>query len=638
MKPVRCYHLIALAGCLAAVDAGAAATEGSWNGYRGPDRTGVVAGSDWSPWEGDTPKIAWTAEVGKGYSAVVTFQWRTYTMGNRSGTESVYCLDTINGEKIWEFTYACPEKRKSFYGPRSTPAVDSDYVFTLSWMGQVHCLRADTGGLVWSKTLPDLGVNEEFGNALPNWGLSCSPLIYEDTVLFDVGRLVALDRATGEIRWATDDFNAGYSSPVLFDLEGTPAIAAFMRRELVVVEAAGGDLISRYPWPSIGDVNAAMPVVSRGRIFVSSHNGPGCAVVQPTRPEAEMIWNNTNLANNISSSLLYEGHLYGFQGQVSDYGGELRCVDFATGELKWRHEGLGVGTLSMAGDRLIVLSESGELIVAEPDPNGFRPLARAQVLQNVCWTEPTFADGRITCRNIEGNVVAIDVRDPAPRGFVGDTGAGWDTRSAVSVRASTEKPSREAVTAIDGRGLDPTGRFHTNYLFPSEGPEGARRYPHHPAPDTTMWLAGHDAPSPRGGTVDGGEWIEFSFDRVVPLKEMWIWNYNENNHAGRFDGVPPHYYWTASGMRDVVIQSSLTGSEDPAGWQTVYEGDIACAMGQGEAPVDLRVDFGGAEARYVVITSKPGGRVNWVEEKVNRTGHIDVGLSEVRFYPADRGR
>ena len=112
---------------------------------------------------------------------------------------------------------------------------------------------------------------------------------------------------------------------------------------------------------------------------------------------------------------------------------------------------------------------------------------------------------------------------------------------------------------------------------------------------------------------------------MVPLKEMWIWNYNENNHAGRSDGVPPHYYWTASGMRDVVIQSSLTGSEDPADWQTVYEGDISCAMGQGEAPVDLRVDFGGADARYVVITSKPGGRVNWVEEKVNQTGHIDVG-------------
>ena len=614
---------------------------GTWNGLRGPDRTGIVADSDWSPWEEDTAPIVWAREVGKGYSAIVIFKGRAYTMGNRSGTESIYCLDPKSGETIWEYTYDCPEERKGFLGPRSTPAVDDDFVFTLSWTGQVHCVKAESGELVWSKGLPDFGVNEEFGFALPNWGLACSPLIYGDTVILDVGRLVALDRATGDVRWATEDFNAAYSSPVVFDREGTACIAAFTRRKLVVVEAADGDVVSTYPWSSNGDVNAVMPVIDKGRIFISSHDGPGCALLKPDSPEATVVWQNMNLVGSVSSSVLYDGHLYGFQGQVSDYGGELRCVNVETGALSWKQEGLDVGALSMAGGRLIVLSETGELVIANPDPASFQPIARAKVLSNTCWTQPTFADGRIYCRDAGGRVVCIDVRNPAPRGFVGDAGSGWDSRSAVSVKASSEKVSREAFYTIDGSGLDPTGRFHTNYLYPTNPPVGSPPYPHERITDATMWLSvqGDTERSDRGGTVAGGEWIEFSFERAIPLREMWIWNYNENNHVGRADGVPPHYYWSASGMRDVVIQYSITGGQDPAEWNTIYQGEIGCAFGQARQAVDLRVDFGGAEARFVVITSKPGGRVNWVEENVNWPGQSDdVGLSEIRFYPVSTWR
>jgi outer membrane protein assembly factor BamB len=613
-------------------DAHGATAEREWNGYRGADRTGVVADSDWSPWEGDSPDTAWAWDVGKGYSAVVIYKGRAFTMGNCAGTESIYCLDAETGEDIWVYNYPCEVERKGFFGPRSTPAVDDDYVFSLSWTGQIHCVSAKSGELVWSKTLPDVGVDEEFGYALPNWGLSCSPLIYQDTVIYDVGRLVALDRATGDVKWATDDFNAAYSSPALFMHEGTACIAAFMRPGLVVVEAANGNVVCTYPWKSNGDVNAAMPVIHDGRIFVASYAGPGCALLNPTRPEATVIWQNTNLANNVNSSVLYDGHLYGFQGQVSDSGGELRCVDVETGEIKWRHEGLGVGALSMAGGRLLVLSESGDLIIATPNPGSFQPLVQAKVFPGRCWTQPTFADGRIFCRNSEGRVVCIDVRNRVPRGFVGDSGSGWDTRSAVSVKASSEKKTREAIYTIDGSGLDPTGRFHTNYLYPTNPPVHSPPYPYERITDATMWLSGEGADA-RGGTVAGGEWVEFSFDEAVPIDQMWIWNYNENNHVGRADGVPPHYYWPAAGMRDVVIQYSAIGGTDPGEWKTIYDGEIGCAYGQAKQAADLRVDFGGAEARFVVITSKKGGTVNWTGEKVNRADQIDTGLSEVRFYP-----
>ena len=226
-----------------------------------------------------------------------------------------------------------------------------------------------------------------------------------------------------------------------------------------------------------------------------------------------------------------------------------------------------------------------------------------------------------------------------PRGFIGDTGEGWNTTSNVRVRASGEKPTREAIHIIDGSGIDPTGRFHTHYLYPAEPPPGAPPYPHPLPPGRTMWLSGNDDgdhENPRGGTIPGNHWIEFTFDRDYHLDQMCIWNYNENNHANRSDGVPPHYYWSAEGMRDITIQYSTTGGTDPGEWTTIYDGEIECAIGQPEQPVNLVVQFGGARARYVVITTDMGNKTSWVEEHTNVRDRYFAGISEVRFYPAER--
>jgi len=234
-------------------------------------------------------------------------------------------------------------------------------------------------------------------------------------------------------------------------------------------------------------------------------------------------------------------------------------------------------------------------------------------------------------------VAHSDILESAPRGFIGDAGQGWDTSGSVQVKASSEKVSREPIYTIDGSGLDPTGRFHTNFLYPTNIPPGGVPYPYERITPATMWLsqpAAEDSDKPRGGTVRGGAWIEWSFDNVYSLGEMWIWNYNENNHIHLPDGIPPYYYWSASGMRDVTIQYSETGGSDPKEWKTIFDGELECAVCQPEQPVNRVVDFKGAKVKFVVITSDSGNRGNWVEEKVNRKGYKDVGLSEVRFYPA----
>jgi hypothetical protein len=396
---------------VACIAAPAFADPGNWNGFRGPDRTGVSTESEWVAWEGDSPNIKWTAEVGKGFSTVVPFEGRVYTMGNTSNTDTVYCLDAETGQEIWTFSYDCPEERKGFFGPRSTPAVDNRHVFTMSWTGQIHCLDVRTGEPVWAKTNADFGIEGRFGYEFPNWGLSGSPLLHDDLVYFDAGGFFAVHRKTGKKKWMLDGFLSAYASPMVFkDNSDQVRLATLTKSGLVVADPQEGTVLSTYPWTTMGDANCVVPIVRDDTLFVSSGWKVGAALLRPSDLEAELLWKNTNMANALNSSVLIDQHLYGFNGQVSDYGGELRCMKWSDGELTWRHEGLGVGSLIAAGDRLIVLSESGELVIAKADPDSFQILARARVLENTCWTAPTISKGLIYCRDMGGKVICINAR------------------------------------------------------------------------------------------------------------------------------------------------------------------------------------------------------------------------------------
>ena len=151
------------------------------------------------------------------------------------------------------------------------------------------------------------------------------------------------------------------------------------------------------------DVNAADPVVSGARVFISSGYKHGGALLDVSRGSPQLVWENKNMRNQFNSCVLWQGHLYG----VDD--NQLRCLAFDTGEVKWTDKISGKGSLMLADGKLIVLSEKGELFVAEASPAGFKPRSRAQVLGGKCWTTPVLANGRIYCRNAAGDVVCVDV-------------------------------------------------------------------------------------------------------------------------------------------------------------------------------------------------------------------------------------
>jgi outer membrane protein assembly factor BamB len=326
-------------------------------------------------------------------------------MGNKGGMDVVFCLDASTGTEIWKHTYPQGLDARQFEGgPAGTPTVDGDRVYTLSHEGDLFCLAASSGNVLWSKNL-----QRDFGGRRQRWGYAGSPLVDGGLVILDSGgegaSNVALDKTTGAVKWKAGSDGAGYSSPVAFDLAGTRCVALFKGDALVGLNAANGQELWRYPWQTSYDVNAPTPIVFGNKIFITSGYGTGCALVQIHPGKVTEIWRNKNLRSQLASPVLVQGYIYGIDGNVG--GGELRCLDFRNGEIKWR-QNIGGGTLIAAGGYLLALSERGELIVTEASPTNYREVARAQVLGGHCWVAPAVADGKIYCKNNQGSLVCLD--------------------------------------------------------------------------------------------------------------------------------------------------------------------------------------------------------------------------------------
>ena len=377
------------------------ATAADWPNYRGPNHDGISKETGWTTtWPADGPKALWKAKVGMGFSSVVVAKGRAYTQGNAQDTDTIFCFDAVTGETKWKHDYPAPLDAKYYEGGTSaTPTVDGDRVYTVSKRGLVNCLNAADGKVVWTKNL-----QEELGAKIPEWGFAGSVLIQGDLAILNIGTAgTALDKKTGKVVWTSGTEVSGYSTPIPFDAKGDQAVMMAIKEDVIAVKVKDGKEVWRFPWKTQYDVNAAAPILSDNKVFISSGYNRGAGVFDVSKKPAEKIWENKNLRNHMASSILWEGHLYGVDEN------QLRCVEFATGQVKWTDKVSGKGSLIMADGKLIVLSERGELLVANPSPAGFKPIARAQVVGDKCWAAPTLANGKIYVRRGPGDLVCVDV-------------------------------------------------------------------------------------------------------------------------------------------------------------------------------------------------------------------------------------
>ena len=381
-----------------------------WPSFRGPTHDGISAEA--VTWPKDGPRQMWKINVGIGHSAVSVVGDRAYTMGNANDTDTVFGIDAATGKVIWTHSYPCNEKVgiKDYDGPFATPAVANGVVYTLSRKGDVFALNARDGKVIWGRNIV-----QEDGVRPPGFGgLAGSPLILgEQLILNGSPGGMALDARTGKTLWKSGVGAGGHASPVPLKIGRKTYLAIHSPRALTIVDAADGKELWTTPRRQPIGVNAPDPVVDGTKVFVTAGRGFGGALFDVTGA-ATPRWEQEGLSSHWHTSVLVNGFLFGPDGNNSEGAGRsptsLRCLDWKTGEIKWTEPKLGFNGLIAVGGRLLVLTEMGDLVLAEASPAGYQELGSAHVIEGRAFTAPVFANGKAYVRNTRGDVVGLDLR------------------------------------------------------------------------------------------------------------------------------------------------------------------------------------------------------------------------------------
>ena len=369
-----------------------------WPQWRGAHRNGISA-EQLSAWQGGSPKVLWRTNIGTGFSSIAISHGRAYTLGNKDDRDTIWCFNASTGKEVWRHLYDS-KLGPQYYegGPGATPTIHEGQVFTISKWGDVLCLNAETGKVIWQKDLRKDGIQ-------PNrWGFAGSSLLWHDFVILNAGAAgTALDRRSGKIVWSNGTNVTGYASPVLVSVNGKDAVLIFAAKHLVLDEASTGKELWRQPWETGWDTNNPDPILYKEFIFISSFSH-GCALLRLSNGEA--VYENKSLYNHLSPGIVRGDYLYSFSGEAHRET-DFRCIHLPSGDVKWKSSDPGFGSLIAAGNNLVVLSEKGELLVGDASPAGFHPTVRAQVIGGLCWTPPALAEGRIYVRNAAGDLICL---------------------------------------------------------------------------------------------------------------------------------------------------------------------------------------------------------------------------------------
>jgi outer membrane protein assembly factor BamB len=391
--------------CLCAAQQGRA---GDWPQFLGPTRDGVYAGPDLAAvWPKDGPPVVWQKSLGQGFSGPVVAEGQLILFHRLNDQEVVTCLDARTGEPKWTKSYPSAYRDDSGFdeGPRATPCVAQGRVYAFGAEGMLSCLNLADGNMLWK-----VNTTIKFHPRKGFFGAACSPLVEGNAVLLNVGGaegagLVAFEKATGRVLWKGSDDEASYASPAAATLRERRYAFFFTRAGLVAVDPADGKIQFHYPWRSgmNASVNAATPLIIDDSIFLSACYGTGAILLRVRDKGVEKVWSGDDiLSNHYANSVHCQGFLYGINGRADpgfSPAPSLRCVELKTGKIRWQDDSVGAATVLLAGDRLLILTETGELIRAPATPAAFQPADRVQIMPATVRAYPALADGFLYARS-----------------------------------------------------------------------------------------------------------------------------------------------------------------------------------------------------------------------------------------------
>ena len=393
-----------------------------WPQWGGPRRdlvwreTGIV---DALPAGPKLPRM-WSTPIGAGYAGPAVADGRVYVMDRpeQTETERVLCLDAGTGKVLWTHQYEARYKVDYPAGPRMTPVVVDDLLYTIGTMGHMFCLKVADGSVVWKKQFVD-----EFDTKLPIWGMVATPLVLGDKLITLVGGVpnalvVCFDRKSGKELWRSlEDAEVGYCPPVLCEFGGRPQVVIWHPKAVTAIEPDTGKQIWSVPFPVRFGLCIPQPRQVGNRLFLTAfYNGPLMIELDAEGKTPRIVWKGkssseirTDGLHSIMSTPIFNGtHIYG----VCSYG-QLRCLDAQTGERLWEtRAATGEGRwwnafLVEHQDRVFLANEQGELIIARLTPQGYQELSRSLLVEPTrdvqgrmtIWSQPAFALQSVFARN-----------------------------------------------------------------------------------------------------------------------------------------------------------------------------------------------------------------------------------------------
>jgi hypothetical protein len=375
-----------------------------WRGVKFDDisqETGLL-----KEWPSTGPKQLWmNSDAGLGYAGVSIAAGTLFTMGARDVTEYLIALDAETGKEKWSTEVGAIFMNDWGHGPRSTPTVDGDKVYALAGKGNLVCIQATDGKLLWNKELTSLG------GKVPKWGYAESPLVHGNQVIVTPGGkdgcVVALDKTTGNLIWQSKAWTdeAHYSSAILVKHADVEQIIQLTMNSVAGLNPADGSVLWQSAFPGKVAVIPS-PIYSAGKVFVTAGYNVGCQLLELGSAGAKQLYANQDLTNHHGGVILHGDHLYGFCD-----GKGWTCMDFATGAIKWQDKKkLKKGAIAAAGSQFYLLEEdTGTVALIDASTAGYQergrfklqPQSTLRSKQGRIWMHPVISNGKLYLRDQE---------------------------------------------------------------------------------------------------------------------------------------------------------------------------------------------------------------------------------------------
>lgn len=378
-----------------------------WPTFRGPDRTDISGEKGLlKEWPAAGPKKVWMNEdAGLGYSGYAIVGGVLYTMGARDAVEYLIAIDTATGKEKWSAEAGALLTNGWGDGPRATPTVDGDKVYTMSGKGTLGCYSTADGKQLWSASMSELG------GKIQSWGYCESPLVEGTLVIVTPGgpdgTMAAFDKVTGKLAWQTKDWtdDTQYSSIIAVTHNGARQLIQLTMKSIAGVNAADGKLLWKTDFPGKVAV-IPTPIFKDGQVFVAAGYGVGCMSFK-VGPDnvVEHLYDSTDMINHHGGVILVDDHLYGY----NDKGG-WTCMEFKTGKVIWTEKKLGKGAIHCADGMLYLLEEkTGTVVLIEASPKGWNekgrftlnPQTTQRSPKGMIWTHPVVSGGKLYLRDQE---------------------------------------------------------------------------------------------------------------------------------------------------------------------------------------------------------------------------------------------